>query len=174
MVKKTVLVSLLVLFTVVLLQTAQIKVQDRVAAYKQNLMQQAGAVVAAMKADLRPGVIVNCCTATGECGALLDTHGFMIVNNVGVVIYNAGGAASNPATGKMELWNWFTNSKVTRTFTVTAAPKKGWGTPTPDTFVGPWLVKKSEGVAVSVTFTGGSQTTPKTNTKTENACYVIY
>jgi len=170
--KRLLLVALVVLLLGAGLWSAQ--QSDRMAKYKQTMVQRIGMVAMAAAADLRPGVVVNCCTATGECGQILETAGFIIVNNVELVIYNAGGAASNPATGKVELFNWLTNAKVTRTFSVTAAPKKGWGTVTPASIVGPFLVKKSMGITASVTFTGGSQTTPKTNSKTENACYTLY
>lgn len=137
---------------------------------KDKLLKAIGPIIVLPQPDLRPSLWVNCCT--GDCASVLLSKKYILVKDMNVYIYNAGGAASTAATGKVQFFDVFSNSNKTLTFSVSAVSSKGWGTVTPNKFTGPYLIKTDQGITASVTFSAAGTT--KTNTYKATGCSVLY
>jgi hypothetical protein len=162
--------AMLVLVMFLLVGMGLVVGQDRVAKAKELMMQRIVVGPLVLKPDLRPGVAVYCCN--DGCGGVLGTKGFLFATSLEVIVYNAGGAASNPGTVKVEFFNHLTCSNMTISYSIPAIAKKEWAPA--HTISGPFLVKAVTGIKLSVTFTGPGVATAITNTHTEKSCLTIY
>lgn len=92
---------------------------------------------------------VECCWDQGKpksCEDILEEKGFMLVNYISVDAYNGGDKPSQPISGKVEFFDYFTNSKKTFNFNVASAQPKQVATVTPSQYTGPFLVKRQDGI----------------------------
>jgi hypothetical protein len=126
--------------------------------------------------DLRPSLNVG---PPGSCGSdqinsrlAAATPPQFYIKGLYVVVYNNGSAASNAgATGTATFRDYRTNTNKRFTFTVGALdPKKsGAGIPTPlssDEF----YVSTTDGIRLTVSYTGGALGSPATHETTTKAC----
>ncbi len=137
--------------------------------------------------DLRPSLWVNCCTCSGNCEGncddLLSRMGYMLVDWITIDVYNAGKITSDRAEGKVEFYDVFSGSVKTYSFVVDPVGPRKFATVRPNKINGPFLIKKSDGVRVSVTYNpkqvtiiGGKRIpSPKvTRTYTQKECSRVY
>lgn len=173
---RLIMVKKIMLFLIVisLIASGSLFAQEPSMEIKNKLIKQFGPIVPIPSPDLRPSLWVNCCGNTDNiCRKTLDNKGFLIVDDMNIYIYNAGNAKSTSATGKVEFFDVLTNSNKTINFTVGPVASKGWGTVTPHTIIGPFVIKKVSGIKISVTFKD-SKGISKTNTNTQKECSILY
>lgn len=134
--------------------------------------------------DLRPSLWVNCCTCSrGNCDDLLSRMGYMLVDWITIDVYNAGKITSDRAEGKVEFYDVFSGSTKTYSFVVDPVGPRKFATVRPNKINGPFLIKKSDGVRVSVTYDPkriviiGNKQIPSpqvTRTYTQKRCSILY
>jgi len=164
---------LLLVIILMLVGTGILLAQEPASNIKEKLLRQIGPITVAPTPDLRPSLWVDCCGDTNnKCEKILENKGFMLVNEINIYVYNAGGANSGPATGKVEFFDILTNTSKTYNFSLGSVTSKGWGVASPNKIVGPFIVKKADGIKISVTFNVGK--IPKTNTSTYKECSILY
>ncbi len=127
------------------------------------------------KPDLKPSVWVNCCGDNkNPCEKTLEDKGYFLVTDFTIHVFNAGTEASSSANGKVEFFDVFTNSNKTFNFRVDPTPARQFGKVNPGQIIGSFLVKKSEGIKVSVTFSVPGSLGSKTNTSVQQSCSELY
>ncbi|RLE00167.1 MAG: hypothetical protein DRI92_00390 [Aquificota bacterium] len=120
--------------------------------------------------NLVPAVWVNCgCSCERE----VESKGYLLVDRIGINIYNSGTAMSGRAGGKVEFFDVLTNKNVTLRFSVPAVNSKDWGSATPNHFSGIYLVRKSGGLKISITFHDTLTKKNYTNTRITKKCSVV-
>lgn len=124
--------------------------------------------------DLLPVLQVAMSCGTEEVNTRLAaaTPPQFYIKGITALVYNRGSAASNAgATGTVTFHDYKTNANKTFRFTVGAVAPKGWGVVTPAPLSSQeFYVATSQGIRLTVTYTGGPITSPVTHDHTENAC----
>lgn len=154
----------ILIMAIVLIGYGILLAQEPAANIKDRILKQIGPIISVTGPDLKPSLWIEC-----GCEDVLDGKGFMLVKDMNIYIYNSGNSSSSSATGKVEFYDELTNSNKTYNFTVGVVASKGWGITTPNKVNGPFIVKKANGIKISVTFKD-LKGVSKTNTVTQNSC----
>ena len=124
-------------------------------------------------ANLIPTLWVNCgcdCTPVN----ILERKGYMLVDKIIVYVYNNGDSKSSTAKGKVEFYDLVKQRRVVHSFTVMPTKPKQAAYVKRAIINGTFLIKKSAGIKVSVTFQRGIKPIPITNYSYEKDCSVVY
>jgi hypothetical protein len=170
------LAILAILCSTATLTQAQVLKEKEAAAIKQRAPDVFQTVTVLKPSASLIGVlqVAESCGGSGAAD-VLGPMGLFYIKGISVVVYNRGNAASNPATGKVEFYDVATGRNKVFNFSVAAISPKEWGAVTPATLsTGAFLVRSAQGIKVSVTYTGGAVTTPKTTVHIEKICPTLY
>jgi hypothetical protein len=133
-----------------------------------------GAATKALMPDLIAVLQVATSCGTPEVNARLAaaTPPQFYIKGITALVYNRGGLASDAgATGMVRFRDYRTNANKIFNFSVGAVAPKTWGIVTPAPLSSDeFYVATAQGIKLTVTYKGGTISTPVTHERTESAC----
>lgn len=124
-------------------------------------------------ANLVPSLWVNCgCNC--QTANTLSQRGYIFADKIIVYVYNNGDSKSSLAHGKVEFYDLIKQRKIIHNFTVMPTNPKYAARVKRAVINGPFLIRKTQGIKVSVTFRRGIRPISITNSSYERDCSILY